>query len=137
LSTEERQATIAPHAMSEADLELARQFLDVLAGAAGTGDREAIYPLLAPDIEWVTPQRELHGIEEARDELTWISPRETLDVEYDRLQMTDLGGGRIVTDVHETFRVKGSGDFAYARERQIDLTIRDGKIVRYEMRIVG
>jgi ketosteroid isomerase-like protein len=137
LSTEERQATIAPHAMSEADLELARQFLDVLAGAAGTGDREAIYPLLAPDIEWVTPQRELHGIEEARDELTWISPRETLDVEYDQLQMTDLGEGRILSNVHETFRMKGSGAFAYARDRQIDLTIRDGKIVRYEMRIVG
>jgi len=123
--------------MSADDLELARQFLDVLAGAATTGDREAIYPLLAPDIEWVTPQRELHGIEAARDELTWISPRETLDVEYDELQVTDLGEGRIMSSVHETFRMKGTGAFAYARDRQIDLTIRDGKIVRYEMRIVG
>ena len=32
--------------------------------------------------------------------------------------------------------MKGTGDFAYASERQIDLTIRDGKVTRYEMRVV-
>jgi hypothetical protein len=50
---------------------------------------------------------------------------------------TDLGGVRIVTDVHETYRMSDTGDFAYARDRRIDLTIQDGKIARYEMRVVG
>jgi hypothetical protein len=39
--------------------------------------------------------------------------------------------------VHETYRVKGSGDFAFARDRRVELTIRDGSIARYEMRVVG
>jgi ketosteroid isomerase-like protein len=123
--------------MSAGDLELARQFLDLLAAAARTGDRDAVYPLLAPDVEWLTPKRDVHGIDEARDALTWIRPPDNLDVEFDEPSLTDLGDGRIVSDVHETYRVKGTGDYAYGCERRIDLTIRDGKIARYEMRIVG
>jgi hypothetical protein len=48
-----------------------------------------------------------------------------------------LGGGRVVPDVRETCRVTDTGDFADAGERGIDLTIRDGKIARYERRVVG
>jgi hypothetical protein len=33
--------------------------------------------------------------------------------------------------------MKGTGDFAYARDRRVELTIRDGVIARYEMRVVG
>ena len=62
---------------------------------------------------------------------------DNLDVELDEPELTDLGGGRIVSDVHETYRVKDTGDYAYACDRRIDLTIRDGKIARYEMRVVG
>ena len=123
--------------MSAGDLELAREFLEVLAEAAKTGDREAVYALLTPDVEWLTPKRDVHGIDAARDEFTWIVPPDHLDVEFDEPDLDDLGGGRIVTEVHETYRVKGSGDYAYARERRIDLTIRDGKVARYEMRVVG
>jgi ketosteroid isomerase-like protein len=123
--------------MSADDLDIARQFLDALAAAARTGDREAIYPLLASDVEWVTPKRDVRGLDEAREQLTWIRPPDNLDVEFSEPELTDLGGGRIASGVHETYRVKGTGDFAYARERRIDLTIRDRKIARYEMRMVG
>jgi hypothetical protein len=39
--------------------------------------------------------------------------------------------------VRETYRMKETGDFAYARERRIELTIREGMITRYEMRFAG
>jgi len=123
--------------MSADDLELARQFLAALAAASQTGDRDAIYPLLAHDIEWLTPKRDLRGIDEAREELSWIRPPDNLDVEFDEPRLTDLGDGRIVTDVIEVYRAKGSGDFAYTQARQIELTVRGGKIARYELRRGG
>jgi ketosteroid isomerase-like protein len=123
--------------MTVDDLELAKRFLAVLATAARTGERDAIYPLLTADVEWLTPKRDLHGLAEAEDRLTWISPPQHLEIEFSDPDVTDLGDGRVVSDVHEIYRVKATGDFAYARDRRIDLTIRDGKIARYEMRIVG
>jgi hypothetical protein len=120
-----------------ADLELARRFLSVLATVANTGERELLYPFLAPDVEWVTPRRELAGIDEVRQELTWITAPEYFDLEFEATQMNDLGGGRIVTDTHELYRSKDTGEVAHTRDRQIELTIRDAKVTRYEMRIVG
>jgi ketosteroid isomerase-like protein len=118
------------------DVDIARQFLGALAEAARTGDRNGLLPLLAPDVEWVTPQRDLGGIDQVRDQLTWIEAHRTLDLEFEQ-ELTDLGDGRVVSAVHETYRIKESGDFAYARDRRIELTIRDEKITRYEMREVG
>ena len=123
--------------MSADDIELAKQFLETLAVAVKTGDRDAVYPFLAPDVEWSTPKRDVHGIDEARDQLTWISPPASLDVEFDEPEITELGGGRVVSDVHETYRMKGTGEFAYVRDRRIELTIREGKIARYELRFTG
>ena len=124
-------------AVSADDLMLAKQFLGALAGVVTTGDRQPLYPLLAPDVEWVTQKRDLVGIDDVRDNLSWVHPRENLDVEFEQLEIADLGDGRIVSDVHEVYRMKGTGDFAYACDRRIELTIRDGKIARYEMEIVG
>jgi hypothetical protein len=39
--------------------------------------------------------------------------------------------------VHEIYRWKETGEVSYERDRRIELMIRDGKISRYEMRIVG
>jgi hypothetical protein len=39
--------------------------------------------------------------------------------------------------VHEVYRLKETGEVAYERDRVVELTIRDGKIRRYEMQIVG
>jgi hypothetical protein len=122
--------------MSADDLELARRFLSVLATVANTGERELLYPFLADDVEWVTPRRDLAGIDEVREELTWITAPEHFDLEFEATRMNDLGG-RIVTDVHELYRIKATGEVAHTRDRQIELTIRDGKVARYEMRIVG
>ena len=123
--------------MSAEDLEFAREFLDVLATAAQTGDRAALYSLLAHDVEWLTPQRDVHGLDAARKELTWVTPPENLDLEFNEPELNDLGGGRVVSDVLEVYRMKETGEFAYARDRRIQLTIRDGKVARYEMWIVG
>jgi hypothetical protein len=121
-------------AVSARELELAKQFLDALAVAVTTGDTSAIYPFLAEDVDWLTPQAALHGIGEVHDRLTWISPRENLEVEFGELELTEGGSGRIVTDFQETYRMKETGDFAYARDRRVELTIRGEKIARYEMR---
>lgn len=115
-------------------MEVAKQFLDALAVAATTGDTAAIYPFLAEDIDWLTPQVALHGIGEVHERLTWLSPREKLEVEFGEIELTDGGDGRIVTDVQQIYRMKETGDFAYARDRRIELTIREDKIARYEMR---
>jgi ketosteroid isomerase-like protein len=119
------------------NLDVARQLLDALAGAAKTGDREALYPLLAPDVEWSMPQRDLRGLDDLRDQLTWVRPPDNLDVEFDELELTDRGDGRVEAEVRETYRLQSNGQVAYIRRRRIELTIRDGKITRYEMRMAG
>jgi hypothetical protein len=123
--------------MSADDLVVARQFLDALAAAAKTGVLDDVYPFLAPDVEWVTPLRNLRSVGEVRDQLAWFTPRESLDVDFDEQDLADLGGGRFALDFHETYSVKRTGEFAYARDRRIELAIRDGKVARYEMRFTG
>ena len=123
--------------MGADDLEIAIQFRIALEAAAKSGDREALYPFLAADVEWVTAKRTLHGIDEVREELIWGSPDENFDLEFEEGEWVELDDGRFVLDVHEVYKVKATGDFAYERRRQIELTIRDSEISRYEMRIVG
>jgi ketosteroid isomerase-like protein len=123
--------------MSDRDVELAREFLDALAVAVITGEPDAIYPLLAPDVEWLTPQRDLHSIGEVRERLEWLTPREHLELEFGEPKLTDHGNGRIVTEVHEIYRMKATGEFAYARDHRIELRVREGKIARYELRFAG
>jgi ketosteroid isomerase-like protein len=137
LLTEVAPAASKIRAMGADDLEIARRFRIALEAAAKSGDREALYPFLAADVEWVTAKRTLHGIDEVKEELIWGSPPENLDLEFEVAEWAELGDGRVVSDVHEVYRVKATGDFAYERKRQIELTIRDGQISRYEMRIVG
>ena len=123
--------------MSDNDLEIATQFLAALALAAQTGDRDAIVPLLAEDVEWLVPARGLHGLDQVRTALTWVRPPDHLEVEFGEHPLTDAGDGRVTTEVRETYRVRGTGEFAYTRARHIELAIRDGKVARYEMRVIG
>ena len=123
--------------MRAEDVEVAGQFLAALKAAAESGNRESVYPLLAPDIEWVTPKRTLRGIDEIREELTWGSPPENLDLEFQAGEWVDLDDRGVACDVHEIYRWKETGEVSYERDRRIELTIGDGKISRYEMRIVG
>jgi ketosteroid isomerase-like protein len=52
--------------MAAEAVEVAEGFRAALDAAVRTNDREAVYALLAPDVEWVMPQRTLHGIDEMR-----------------------------------------------------------------------
>jgi ketosteroid isomerase-like protein len=123
--------------MGAGELELAARFRLALEEAAKTGDWTGVYPLLAPDVEWITPKRTLTGIDEVEHDLIWGSPPELLDLEFEVGDWVELGEGRLAVGVHEIYRMKGSGDFAYERDRRIEITIREGTIIRYEMRIVG
>jgi len=123
--------------VSADDLVIARQFFGALATVANTGQRDGLYSWLTADVEWVTPMRELHGIDEVHEQLTWITQPENFDLEFQIRELTDHGAGRIATEVHELYRQKVTGDVAHTRDRQIELTIRDGRVARYEMRIVG
>jgi ketosteroid isomerase-like protein len=124
--------------MSAEDLAFARQFLDTLAAAAESGDLEDVYPLLDPDVHWMTPQRDLRGTDEVAALFSWYSPDEIRhEVEFDIQSVTDLGGGKIAADFQELYRTKQTGELAYTRDRQIVLTIREGKIASYEMRFAG
>jgi hypothetical protein len=119
------------------DLQAANRFLEALATAAETGDREPIVPFLAPDVEWVTPMLTLRGADSILSDLVWLRPPDNLDVEFERSEVTELGDGRIVLDVRETYRLKTSSELAYVRDRRIELTIRGAAVTRYEMRVVG
>jgi ketosteroid isomerase-like protein len=125
--------------MSVQDLAVARVFFDTLASAARTGDRDALFPLLASDVEWLTPLRSIRGLGELQNEPSWpwSVPRPAFDVDFEEKGTVDLGAGRIVADFREIYRMKESGDFAYARDRQIELTVRGEKIARYELRFTG
>ncbi len=120
--------------MSPADLEIANRFGTALEGAARTGDWTAVYPLLADDVEWVTPKRTLKGIDELEHDRIWGSPPEHLDLEFEIGDWADLGAGRAAVDVLQIYRMKGSGDFAYQRGLHIEVVVRGGKIARYEIR---
>jgi hypothetical protein len=118
------------------EIEIAGRFQTVLVAAAKTGNWEAVYPFLATDVEWVTPKRTLQGIDQVREDLIWGSPPDNLDLEFEVGEWVELGGGRVASEVRQIYRLKGSGDFAYERNRRIELTLRNGMIGRYEMRIV-
>jgi ketosteroid isomerase-like protein len=123
--------------VSADDLAIVKEFLDALAAASKTGQHEGIFPLLASDVRWLMPKRELVGIDEVNDQLSWVRPPDNLDVDFDEPRIADLGAGRFVSEVHEVYRVSETGDYAYARDRRIELTVRDGKITQYEMKVVG
>jgi len=92
---------------------------------------------VAPDVEWITPQRTLHGAEELRTWRLWGSSAEAFDFEFDEGEWVDDGDGRVSCEVKQVYRVKETGDFAYERLRRVELAIRDGKIARYELRFTG
>jgi len=119
------------------EAQTATRFLERLEVAAKTGDWDGVYPLLAQDIEWVMPKRTLNGIDEVRTDLTWASPPERLDMEFEVSDLEDLGGGRMSVEVRQVYLMKDTGEFAYHRMRRIELLVSGEHVRRYEMRIVG
>jgi hypothetical protein len=125
--------------VSAEDLAVARLFFDALASAAQTGERDRLYPLLASDVEWLTPLRSARGLGELQSDpgWPWGMPRPAFSVEFEEKDTVDLGDGRVVADFREIYRTLDNGDFAYARDRQVELTIRGETVARYELRFTG
>jgi ketosteroid isomerase-like protein len=123
--------------MASENVEVAERFRVTLETAVRTGDREPVFALLAPDVEWITPQRTLHGIDEMREAWNWGSSPETFDYAFEEGDWIDEGSGQLLCDVRQVYKLKGSGEVAYERTRRVRLTIRDGKIGRYETKFVG
>jgi ketosteroid isomerase-like protein len=122
---------------ASSDLDVAKQFRDALEAAVRTGERDGVLELLAPDVEWVTPQASVRGIDELRSWRAWGLSAETFDFEFSEGEWQELGDGRIVCDLRQVYRMKDSGDVAYERNRKVELTIREGKVCRYELRFTG
>lgn len=123
--------------MAAEDIDAAERFRLALEAAVRTGDREVVYELLASDVTWVTPRRTLRGLDEMRQDWTWGSSPDTFDYEFEEGGWVDHGDGRVGCDVQEVYRLKATGEFAYKRAVHVELTIRSGKIDRYELRVTG
>jgi ketosteroid isomerase-like protein len=120
--------------MSAPDLEIAEQFRSALETALGTGDFEAVVALLAPDVECVMPQHVLNGVDAFTEELSRVRPSERFAVEFENGDWKSHGNDRLSCQIRALYRSKVSDDLSYSRDRSFELTIRDGKVSRFEMR---
>jgi ketosteroid isomerase-like protein len=122
--------------MSAADVQVVQRFRDALAAA----DTESAVALLVPDVEWVHPKGTMHGVDEVRQ--GWLgsavstSGPENLDVQFDPGQLEDLGDGRVGATNRQTYWWRESGELAYEKSARIEYLVRDGKIARYEARVL-
>ena len=123
--------------MAAEELEIAARFRAAVETAFRTGDQSDVLQLVAPDVEWITPQRTLHGIDEVRAWPVWRRSSEDFDFEFEEGDWVDHGGGHVACNVKQVYLVKQAGDFAYERIRRVELTIQDRKISRYELRFAG
>ena len=123
--------------MSAPDLDTAQQFQSAAEDALRTGDFERLAALLAPDVECITPQHTLQGVEAMTEELRRARPAETLQIEFEPAEWKPLGNGRYFCELRALFRSKATGEVSYSRDRSFELTISDGKVSRYEMRFAG
>jgi hypothetical protein len=123
--------------MDAGDQDVRTRFRAGLEHAAKTGDWTLVYPCLTPDIEWVTPQRTLIGIDEVEHDLIWGVPPEHLDLEFEVTDVVELDPTLTSFSVHQVYRMKDSGDFAYERDLRIEIAVREDRISRYEIRVVG
>ena len=118
------------------ELALARDFLATLEAAARTGDRAPLAPFLCDDVEWAMPQRTLHGIDEVLREPIWWRPREHVELEVVEGDWERLADGGLSSRLRQLYRLKTTGEVAYERTRTVELSFRDGRVSRYELRDV-
>jgi len=119
---------------------------------AANFEREAVEDVLAEDVEWVVPERggvtTLRGIDAV---LAWyggggaaddgapenLGGPESLDVSEERGELEDFGEGRVGSLNRLIYTSKESGEVAYVKTHRLIYTVRDGKIVRYELENLG
>ena len=123
--------------MPASDLDTAQLFQSAVEAAFRTGDFEPVVVLLAPDVECITPQHSVYGIEAMIEELSRARPVERLEVELENGDWKRRGDGRYSREIRALFRSKETGELSYSRDRSFELTIRAGKVSRYEMRFDG
>jgi hypothetical protein len=111
-------------------------------------ERQAVEDVLAEDVEWVIPKRggvaTLRGIDAV---LEWYAgggaadegaPEDLgdeggVDVAEERGELEDLGEGRVGSLNRLIYTSKESGEVADVKTGRLVYTVRDGKIVRYEL----
>ena len=105
-------------------------------------ERRAVEDVLAEDVEWVVPTRDgattLRGVDAVLGWYTGEGPAheghpEDLDVSEERGELEDLGEGRVGSLNRVIYTSKESGEVAYVKTGRLVYTVRDGKIVRYEL----
>ena len=120
--------------MPATDLEIAQQFQSAVEAALNTGEFGPVVSLLAPDVECVTPQHSVDGVEALVEELSRARPAERFDVEFESGDWKRLGEGRYSRQIRALVRRKQTGELSFSRDRSFELTIHAGKVSRYEMR---
>ena len=111
-------------------------------------ERGAAEDVLAEDVEWVVPKGggviTLRGFDAV---LEWYQGGgavddegaedrggpEKLDVSEERGELEDLGDGRVGSLNRLIYTWKESGEVAYVKSGRLVYTVRDGRIVRYEL----
>jgi hypothetical protein len=114
---------------------------------ASNFERRAVEDVLAEDVEWVVPKgggvTTLRGIDAV---LEWYegggaadegAPEDlggagSVDVSEERGELEDFGEGR-VGSLNRLIYTKESGEVADVKTARLVYTVRDGKIVRYEL----
>jgi ketosteroid isomerase-like protein len=115
---------------------------------AANFERRAVDDVLAEDVEWVVPNAggvtTLRGIDAV---LEWYesggfadegAPEDlggaaSLDVSEERGELEDFGEGRVGSVNRLIYTSKESGEVATVQTARLVYTVRDGKIVRYEL----
>ena len=112
---------------------------------ASNFERPTVENVLAENVEWVVPQgggvTTLTGIDAV---LEWYTgggvadegvpdDLESLDVSEERGELEDFGEGQVGSLNRLTYTSKDSGDVARVMTARLVYTVRDGKIVRYEL----
>lgn len=120
--------------MQAADLNTAQQFQAAAEDALRGGDFGPIVALLDPDVECVMPQRSVHGVDATTEELRRARPSERFDLQFESSDWKELGNGRYSCEIRVHYRSTVSDELSYSRDRGFELTIRDGKVSRFEMR---
>jgi hypothetical protein len=115
---------------------------------ASNFERRAVEDVLAEDVEWVVPKgggvTTLRGIDAV---LAWYegggaadegAPEDlegagSVDVSEERGELEDFGAGRVGSLNRLMYTRKESGEVADVKTARLVYTVRDGKIVRYEL----
>ena len=112
---------------------------------------QAVEDVLAEDVEWVVPTggevTTLRGIDavlgwyEAGGAADAGAPEdlaaESVDVADERGELEDFGEGRVGSLNRIVYTSKESGEVAHVTTARLVYTVRDGKIVRYEIENLG